>query len=124
MPFVLARAFQRAHTFPVRAAQYKQGEYEASLVAQGAQPFSRKRWRMTCRLAPARLAALRAFYESHGGPHRAFLFYDVLETDPPFSYDETGQAVAGRKVVRFECGWDQTKDIGRGEVSLALVELV
>jgi len=57
------------------------------------------------------------------GAAEPFFFYDVFETVPKFSYDQTGSSPYGRYVVRFDGPWEQTVGIGRSEVAIALIEL-
>ncbi len=88
MPLSLCRAFTHAREYPVIDNEYRNGESQRSAQAT----TSRKRWRLTKRLAPTALAALRVFYDARKGSHGAFCFYNPYETIPKFSYDPTGQA--------------------------------
>lgn len=119
LPWSLSRAFVRSNEYPVIENEYAGGESERSVLASS----SRKRWRLTKRLAPAELQALRDFYEARKGPQEPFYFYDPWETNPKFSYDPTGQTTQGRYVVRFEGAWEQSAGVGLIEVTLELVEL-
>ncbi len=119
LPWSLSRAFVHERAYPVRENEYRNGESQRSVLASN----SRKRWRLSKRLTPAALQALRDFYDARRGSQEPFYFYDPWETNPKFSYDPTGQATAGRYTVRFEGGWKQSAGIGLIEVSLELVEL-
>jgi len=50
--------------------------------------------------------ALRNFYTTHIGV--PFYFYYLRETSPPYSYDATGAAPAGRYTVVFDGGYSET----------------
>jgi phage-related protein len=119
MPASLSRAFVHEREYPVLDNEYRNGESQRSVQATN----SRKRWRLSKRLTPAQLSALRDFYEARRGPQEPFYFYDPWETAPRFSSDPTGQATQGRYTVRFEGGWEQSTGIGLIEVALELVEL-
>jgi len=119
LPWSLSRAFVRSQDYPVLENEYRNGESQRSVQATN----SRKRWRLSKRLPPAQLQALRDFYEARKGPQEPFYFYDPWDTNPKFSYDPTGQATQGRYTVRFEGRWEQSAGIGLIEVSVELVEL-
>jgi len=119
LPQSLCRAFVHAREYPVIDNEYRNGESQRSVESS----TSRKRWRLAKRLTPAQLQVLRAFYEARNGPAEPFYFYDPYETNPKFSYDSTGQAVAGRYTVRFNCEWSQSLSPGRAEVEIELVEI-
>jgi phage-related protein len=119
MPWSLSTAFVRSQEYPVLENEYRNGESQRSVRASS----SRKRWRLSKRLTPAQLQALRDFYEARKGPQEPFYFYDPWETVPKFSYDPAGQATQGRYTVRFDGGWEQSAGIGLIEVSIELVEL-
>jgi|SRR5579884_447905 len=119
MPLSLSRVFAQAREYPVYVNEYANGESQRSHVADA----SRRRWRLGKRLSPARLSALRNFYDARGGPQEPFLFYDPYETNPPFSHDPTGAASQGRYTVRFEGAWSQETGIARSDVSIEIVEL-
>jgi phage-related protein len=119
LPQSLCRAFVHTREYPVIDNEYRNGESQRSVESA----TSRKRWRLAKRLTPAQLQALRSFYEARNGPAEPFYFYDPYETNPKFSYDSTGQAVAGRYTVRFNCEWSQSASPGRAEVVIELVEV-
>lgn len=115
----LCKTFAHERAYALIENEYKNGESQRSVPAAS----SRKRWRLTKRLAPAQLQALRDFYDARNGPTEAFYFYDPYETNPKFSCDPTGQALAGRYVVRFNGDWQQTSGPGRSDVQIELIEL-
>ncbi|GIW56061.1 MAG: hypothetical protein KatS3mg082_2465 [Nitrospiraceae bacterium] len=119
LPASLSRAFIDAREYPVADNEYRNGESQRSVQANN----SRKRWRLTKRLTPAQLSALRDFYEARKGPAEPFYFYDPYETSPKFSHDPTGQAVAGRYTVRFASPWQQSVTLARADLTLELIEL-
>ncbi len=119
LPASLSRAFVHEREYPVLDNEYRNGESQRSVQAAN----SRKRWRLTKRLTPVQLSALRDFYDARKGPAEPFYFYDPYETSPKFSHDPTGQAVAGRYTVRFAGGWNQSMLLGRAGVNVELIEL-
>ena len=119
LPWSLSTAFVRSQEYPVLDNEYAGGESQRWVLASN----SRKRWRLAKRLPSAQLQALRDFYEARKGPEEPFYFYDPWDASPKFSYDPTGQAVAGRYTVRFAGAWEQATSFGRIDVSIELVEL-
>ena len=119
MPASLSRSFAHERAYPVVESQYRNGESQRLVQATN----SRKRWRLAKRLAPAQLGTLRDFYDARKGQTEPFYFYDPYETNPKFSHDPTGQAVAGRFIVRFASEWNQSVDLGRLDVNIELIEL-
>jgi phage-related protein len=119
LPASLSRAFVHEREYPVLDNEYRNGESQRSVQAAN----SRKRWRLAKRLTPAQLTALRDFHDARKGQAEPFYFYDPYETNPKFSHDPTGQAVAGRHTVRFEGDWNQTVGLVRADVEIALVEV-
>jgi hypothetical protein len=119
LPPSLSRAFVHEREYPVLDNEYPNGESQRSVQATN----SRKRWRLLKRLTPAQLTELRDFYDARRGPTEPFYFYDPYETNPRFSYDPTGQVVAGRYTVRFAGPWEQSASLSRTDLSLELIEL-
>ena len=119
LPASLSRAFVHQREYPVLDNEYRNGESQRSVQATN----SRKRWRLAKRLTAAELAVLRDFYVARKGPTEPFYFYDPYETDPKFSHDPTGQALAGRYTVRFASSWEQNTPLSRTDLSLELIEL-
>lgn len=121
MPWKLARSFVRSQSFPLITNHYRNGEQQVRALAVG----NRKLWEIEVALTAANLTALRDFYVAHSGPLIPFLFYDVTETSPAFSYDATGIASTGRWTVRFDSPWEHALGVGqlRGAVGLRLIEV-
>lgn len=119
MPASLSRAFVHEREYPALDNEYRNGESQRSVQATN----SRKRWRLAKRLTRAQLSALRDFYDARKGPTEPFYFYDPYETSPKFSHDPTGQAIAGRYIVRFAGLSEQSVTLARADLSLELIEL-
>jgi len=119
LPSSLSRAFVHERGYPALDNEYRNGESQRSVQAAN----SRKRWRLAKRLTPAQFSALRDFYDARKGPAEPFYFYDPYETSSKFSHDPTGQAVAGRYVVRFAGPWEQSISLARIDLTLELIEL-
>jgi len=120
-PWELVRAFRRSQNFPVVMNEYLNGETQRVSIAG----FSRSVWELIADLDPTDLGTLRAFYISHLGPTIPFIFYDVAETFPIYSFDPTGVALDGQYLARFDGPFEQSIRIGkRGTVNLRIVEVV
>jgi hypothetical protein len=119
LPQSLCVAFTRAQEYPVIDNEYRNGGSQRKAEVAS----SRKRWLLSKRLTPDRLAELRRFYEARKGPAEAFHFYDPYETVPKFSHDPTGAALPGQYIVRFDCAWEQSCGLGRSDVSIELIEI-
>jgi len=119
LPQSLCRAFTHERAYPLIENEYKNGESQRSVLATN----SRKRWRLTMRLTPAALQALRTFYDARNGTREPFYFYDPYDANPKFSYDPTGQVTTGRYTVRFNSDWQQSSGPGRSDVEIELLEL-
>lgn len=122
MPFSLCRQFVEIREYPLLECVYKDGTKQISVI--GGATTSRKRFQQTKRLTATLLSALRAWWDTAGGIHKAFYFYLPWETSPLFHYDATGVATTGRYLVRFSApAWASSMDVGRGNVSLELIEV-
>lgn len=119
LPQCLSRAFVHSREYPMVENEYRNGESQRTALAGN----SRKRWCLAKRLTPTQLQALRDFYEARKGPQEAFYFYDPYETNPKFSHDPTGQAIAGRYAVRFDSDWQQSCGLGLADIEIQLVEI-
>jgi phage-related protein len=119
MPASLSRSFAHERAYPVVESEYRNGESQRSVQATN----SRKRWRLAKRLTPVQLATLRDFYDARKGPTEPFYFYDPYETNPKFSHDPTGAAVAGKYRVRFSSDWNQSIGPGRSDVPIEVIEV-
>jgi hypothetical protein len=87
----------------------------------------RKFFRCTVRLTPdgvgaATWTALWNFYRLHIGT--PFYFYLLRETTPPFTYDATGQATAGRYTVVFDGPYAETGFLGSCQASFGMREIL
>lgn len=121
MPYALARAFRQERSWPVDLNVYANGEMQRSLLTA----TSRKRWALALPLTAAAKEAMLQFFLDQGGGTVEFLFYDLFETVPKFSYDPTGAAVAGRYTVRSDTPWQGALRVGgrATEGRLSLVEV-
>jgi len=119
LPASLSRAFVHEREYPVLDNEYSKGESQRSVQTTN----SRKRWRLLKRLTPSQLVTLRDFYDARRGSNEPFYFYDPYETNPKFSHDPTGQAVAGRYTVRFNGEWTQSVGFALAELQIELLEL-
>ena len=63
LPQSLSVAFTHERAYPLIENEYKNGESQRSVQTAN----SRKRWRLTKRLAPGALQSLRNFYEARNG---------------------------------------------------------
>lgn len=119
MPFSLAVAFQQSRQYSVDSNFYPDASYQSNPLSS----TSRKQWQITKRLTQAQLTTLRTFFRARDGGAHEFWFYDLWETVPIFTYDESGEAVEGRHAVRFAGAWTQVLDVGRNQAKLALIEV-
>lgn len=117
LPFSLCTQLVEAREWPVRMNEYRDGTPERMALTASA----RRSWKMSKRLAPAALTALRAFLDAH--PTDAFYLYALKETSPLFTWDPTGVAVAGRYLVRAGGDWSQTTYIPRADCSAEFTEV-
>lgn len=120
MPWRLARLFERSQSWDLYQNRYKNGEVQSRNLTS----TSRKQWGLGSRYTPAYLTEILSFWDSMGGGLTEFGFYDVFETDPKFSYDDTMEATDGLYAVRFNGPWQTQLRIGHlTDSSLALVEV-
>lgn len=116
MPDGLCRAFTASREYWAVLNIYLAGESQVELLGS----TSRRSWELARRLTSTDLEDLRDFYDATD--NQPFWFYDLL-TSKSAVYDPTGVLVTGRHTVRFEGEWSQVAYMGRGEVSLRLVEV-
>jgi len=119
MPWEIARSFRRTQAYDVLGVDYSDGHSERSVRTA----TSRKRWDISKRLNPAELNTLRDFYNARGGPHETFIFYDVYETAPLFTFDPTGVASAGKFEVRFDGEFAVQAGIALSDAGITLIEV-
>lgn len=126
MPLSLSRAFEQTRELAVISNEYADGSSQRKcIITNGGQDdiLPRFRWRLTKRLTAAKLTALRDFYDARKGGTEPFYFYDPHECVGFGNHDETGASEDGRFVVRFAGEWRQSMGIGRGDVTVELIEL-
>src|ERR1035438_7973330 len=91
LPFSLCTKLIETRLWPVRMLEYHDGTTDRmALVATG-----RRSSQMAKRLAPAALPACHDYLAAH--PNDAFYICVLKETSPPFTWDATGVATAGRE---------------------------
>ena len=116
-PETLSRAFTETQTFAANISEYHDGSaQQGALVA-----FSRHSWKLTERLPPTLLVALRDFMLLHIADN--FWFYNPKETNPPNTSDPYGMDPVGRYAVRFNSNWDQSMGIALGDATVELIEV-
>ena len=130
MPANLARAFHMDVRLDADINLYPDGSSDRAALALNTRHY----FTLQATLVPDDWLALRGFFYTHQG--RAFYFYNLRETAPPFTFDPTGQNPIGRYTVAFDGQWSETYGNHRGEVvagvfkgyaadvSLALREIV
>lgn len=118
MPISLSRAFTETQTWPARVNEYHDGASQRSLLL----PQVRRSWQLTKRLTGVAANTLRTFWQMTGTA--AFYFYNPKETSPLFSYDASGAATAGRRLVRFTTDWTQSAGLGRLDIPVGLIECI
>lgn len=119
MPWEIVRNFRRTQAYSVLEQSYSDGHSERSVRTA----TSRKRWDLVASLNAAELNTLRDFYNARNGPHESFIFYDLYETVPLFTYDPTGVAADGKFEVRFQNEFAVTQLIALGDVGITLIEV-
>jgi hypothetical protein len=118
MPLSLSRAFTETQTWPARVNEYHDGTTQRSAMLS----MPRRSWALTKHLPPTALLALRSFWHAQGVA--SFYFYNPAETNPPYSYDPTGVAAAGRYAVRFASPWSQQTGIASIDAAVELIEVL
>lgn len=115
LPHSISTKFTESHAVQMNINEYHDGASQrTSQVANG-----RRSWKISKRLDPVSLIALRSFFEEAKG--RAFNFYNPSETSPPYSHNPIG--ASGLYLVRFNGDWEQTNGMGRSDVSIELIEV-
>lgn len=124
LPLSLSTAFTRGHEYASLVNTYPDGSSQREILVDN----DRRRWQLSKRLTPTKMVELRTFYETYRVT--PFYFYDPFQAsdNEPIvpvgnNYDPTGASTTGRYAVRFEGAWSQSTGIGRGDVSIELVEL-
>lgn len=119
MPWQIARSFRRTQAYNVLEMDYSDGHSERGVRTA----TSRKRWNVTQSLNASEVNTLRTFYLARNGPHESFLFYDVYETSPLFTFDPTGVASAGKFEVRFDGEFAVQAGIALSDAGITLIEV-
>lgn len=119
MPDSLASAFTQIQVYENRINEYPDGWTQRDV--ETLLDNSRRSWRISKRLTPTLLTALRDFYDAHR--NSAFWFYDHQESTPIGNFDATGADENGRFLVRFLGSWEQTKGVERAVASIGLMEV-
>lgn len=122
MPFALARAFSPRRAWLLRQSLYVDGSRQSEPLASS----SRKEWGLVLPMTAVDYAAMLDFWRGAGGSGmNAFYFYDLTETEPKFTYDETLTSVFGLYTVRFDGAWQHALQLGelKAEASLGLIQV-
>ena len=119
MPFALAVKFTHVREFALAENLYPDGSYQSRPMTA----TSRKRWSLRQRLTAAEMTALREFFEDQLGPMVPFWFYYGAETDPAWSWDETGTETQGRYSVRFAGPLSRSVGLCRADAEFDLIEI-
>jgi len=117
MPKQLCKSFQEDLRFEALLNQYADGSSDRKALTQ----FERHYFRMTQGLNGPDWSAMWQFYLDHLG--KAFYFYNLRATVPPFSYDPSGNNPVGRYIVVFDGQWSDTFNVARSDVALQLREV-
>lgn len=120
MPMALMAAFTEEIE---RRALIDEGYAQGESTRRPLTLLARRRFRIARRLTPAQRSELVAFYNltREGVP---FWFYNLAETQPPGSWDETGANPIGRYVVVWDGPLVQAARMGRSSSEFALREVV
>lgn len=109
-PYSLARAFHMELQLQADLNMYPDGSSDRNALAIN----DRHYFTLQETLSPDDWQSLRSFFYNHQG--RAFYFYNLRETVPPWTYDSTGQATVGRYTVAFEGQWSETYGYERAQM--------
>jgi hypothetical protein len=118
MPKQLCKAFQEELRLELLLNQYPDGSSDRNALALNPRHY----FRMTQGLNGTDWDNMRQFFMLHQG--KAFYFYNLRETVPPFSYDPSGADTIGRYTVVFDGQWSDTYNVARTDVALQLREVV
>ena len=119
MPYTVARLFEESAFLDAQLDEYADGRSVRRALAIN----SRRTFRLTRLVSDEDLDILRGFYLANsrliarGTP---FWFYNVRETVPPFTWDETAGDPVGRYAVVWEGGWNETLCLRLHEVTIVL----
>lgn len=119
---VLPKTFSSGHSEQLQLEalvnSYPDGSSERRALALNPRQF----FKHTCIVTAAQWQEFRDFYRDHVG--KAFYFYNLRETVPPFTHDPTGNNPVGRYLVVFDGPWSEELRMGRSAVSFNLREVV
>lgn len=118
-PWELTTRFARVWTRALLENLYPDGHSQRTLLVSTA----RRRWSLAHRLTATQTNTLRDFYVARQGAHDPFIFYDVYETVPLFTFDPTGVAADGKYIVRFSSRFSLSQILLRGDIPLELIEV-
>jgi len=118
MPARLARAFQESLRLEANLNMYPDGSSDRLALAQNVRHY----FAMTEGLTASDWVTLKNFFLQWQG--KAFYFYNLRETVPPFTWDPTGANPVGRYTVVFDGSWSDTYQAARTAVTLALREVI
>jgi hypothetical protein len=116
-PRIVASSFTEELRLEEISNAYPDGSSERQALALNPRHY----FHLTEPLVLAEWQGLWDFYKTHKG--KPFYLYNPRETDPPFSYDPTGQDPTGRYTVVFDSGWSETTAMPRGQVGISLREV-
>lgn len=117
LPNSLSSAFQEEQRIEALLNAYQSGFSTRAALAIN----PRRYWKLTKQLTEAQWTTLRNFYKAN--LVNPFWFYNPRETAPPFSYDPTGGASAGRYAVVFDGQWTEDILIPRRNAAFGLREV-
>lgn len=118
MPAHLCRAFQEELRLEALINNYPDGSSDRNALALNVRHY----FKLTQGLNGTDWQNLRNFFNTWQG--RAFYFYNLRETVPPWTWDPSGQDPIGRYTVVFDGQWSDTYNLVRTDVQLALREVV
>jgi len=120
LPWTTIRSFQEKRTLATDQNRYPDARQQTRIIASS----SRKEFSISARLTATELDDLITFYVTTcSNGTESFYFYNVWETVPKYSYDDTGVAITGRYVVRFNGPLQYSLDWGRNPVQFSLIEV-
>jgi hypothetical protein len=118
MPATLCAAFTEELRIESFQNTYQDGSSDRVALALHPRRF----FRMTRKVKASEYTTLYTFYKAH--LIIPFWFYNLVETVPKFTWDQTGQAPDGRYAVVFDGSWSDQVILGtRSQVSLGLREV-
>jgi hypothetical protein len=117
MPYNLSRAFREELRLEALINMYPDGRSDRQALALNVRHY----FTLTVPLLRGDWTLLRTFFYDHQG--KAFWFYHLRETVPPWTFDPTGQNPIGRYTVAFDGQWSDTVGMARSNAQIALREV-